>query len=52
MKNKNHDKIAARQEKFKARHLEKLADKMLKEDEKVQKLGEYKIKENPFDFFK
>jgi hypothetical protein len=52
MKHKKHDKIVRDFEKTKSKHLERLANKMLEQDEKVQKLGEFKIKKNPFDFFK
>lgn len=52
MKNKNHDKIVAKQEKLKQRHLDKLATKMLEQDEKMQQLKNFKMGKNPLDFFK
>ncbi len=52
MKHKNHDKIASRNEKMKTKHLERLATKMLDQDEKMQKLGELKMKKDIFKFFK
>tara|TARA_R110002020_G_scaffold146387_1_gene321003 strand:+ start:2558 stop:2746 length:189 start_codon:yes stop_codon:yes gene_type:complete len=38
MKNKKHNKIVKEYDKQKERHLEKLASKMLKDDEKLQQL--------------
>jgi hypothetical protein len=52
MKTKKHERITKDPEKAKRKHLEKLADKMLEKDEELQKLKSYKLKKNPFDFFK
>lgn len=52
MKSKKHDRIVNDFEKSKSKHLERMADKMLKEDEKIQKLGELKVKNDIFKFFK
>ena len=38
MKNKKHNKLIKDYDKQKAKHLERLADKILKEDEKLQQL--------------
>ena len=38
MKNKNHNKLVKNYDKQKERHLERLASKMLKDDEKLQQL--------------
>ena len=43
MKHKKHDKIVRDYEKQKSEHLDKLATKMLKNDEKSQKLKEKQI---------
>lgn len=43
MKNKIHDDLINDFDNQKAKHLEKLASKMLKQDEKMQKLREKKI---------
>jgi hypothetical protein len=42
MKSKKHEKIVKDYQKEKAKHLEKLADKMLDNDEKLRKLREKK----------
>jgi hypothetical protein len=41
-KNRKHDKIVKDYEKIKRKHLEKLADKMLEEQDKIDKLREKK----------
>lgn len=38
MKSKKHNKVVKDYDKQKAKHLERLADKMLKDDEKLQRL--------------
>ncbi len=45
-KNKNHDKLVKDYNKKKSEHLDKLATKMLKNDEKMQKLKDKKINTN------
>ena len=49
IKKKKHQQIVNDYDKIKSRHLEKLADKMLKNDEKAQKLKKYNIKPNFLD---
>ena len=44
MKNKKHNKIVKDYDKIKSKHLDKLAKKMLDNDEKDQKLKKYKLK--------
>ena len=44
MKNKKHQKIVDNYDKQKSKHLDKLATKMLKNDEKAQQLKNKKIK--------
>ena len=44
MKNKKHNKIVNDYSKIKSKHLDKLAKKMLDNDEKDQKLKKYKLK--------
>jgi len=44
MKNKKHKKIVNDYDKIKSKHLEKLAKKMLDNDEKKEKLKKYNIK--------
>jgi len=51
MKNKKHSKVVNDYENQKRKHLEKLATKSLKEDEKFQKLKDKKIKGNFLDKF-
>jgi hypothetical protein len=51
IKNKKHDKIVNDYDKIKSKHLEKLAKKMLDEDEKKQKLKEKKIDDKFLDLF-
>jgi|TARA_R110002050_G_scaffold6091_2_gene25889 hypothetical protein len=46
---KNHSKIVKDYDTQKEKHLEKLATKMLKNDEKAEKLKKYKIKSNFLD---
>ena len=50
-KHKKHDKIVKDYEHQKSEHLDKLATKMLKNDEKMQKLREKKINPNLFNLF-
>lgn len=51
MKHKKHDKIVRDYKKQKSEHLDKLATKMLKNDEKMQKLRDKKINKNLLDLF-
>tara|TARA_B100000927_G_scaffold159748_1_gene128684 strand:+ start:1538 stop:1693 length:156 start_codon:yes stop_codon:yes gene_type:complete len=51
MKKRKHDKIVNDYDKIKSRHLEKLAKKMLDDDEKFSKLKEKKIKGKFLDKF-
>lgn len=51
MKNKKHDKLVKDYDKQKSEHLDKLASKMLKNDEKMQKLKEKSINKNIFKLF-
>jgi hypothetical protein len=46
MKNKKHNKIVNDYDKQKSKHLDKLATKMLDNDEKFRKLQDKKIKGN------
>lgn len=50
-KNKKHDKLVNDYDKQKSKHLEKLASKMLKDDEKNQKLKEKYINPNFLNLF-
>ena len=43
MKNKKHNKIVNDYDKIKSKHLDKLAKKMLDNDEKQQNLKKYKL---------
>jgi hypothetical protein len=51
MKSKKHSKIVKDYDKQKEKHLEKLATKMLKNDEKLSKLKEKNINKNFLDLF-
>jgi|TARA_R100000479_G_C6206466_1_gene136584 hypothetical protein len=51
MKKKKHDKIVNDYDKIKSKHLEKLAKKMLENDEKFSKLKDKNIKGNFLDKF-
>jgi len=51
MKNKKHKDIAENYEKSKRKHLEKLATKILKHDEKMSKLKEKKVNKKFLDLF-
>ena len=51
MKNKNHNKIVNNYDKQKEKHLEKLATKILKNDEKSKKLKLKQIKGDFLDKF-
>ena len=50
-KHKKHDKLVREYDKQKSEHLDKLASKMLKKDEKMQKLKEKKISTNFLKLF-
>ena len=50
-KNKKHEEIVRDYDKIKSRHLEKLATKMLKNDEKHEKLKEKNIKGDFLNLF-
>ena len=50
-KNKNHDRLVKDYDKQKSEHLDKLASKMLKNDEKMQKLKEKRISTNFLKLF-
>lgn len=52
MKHKKHTAILADYKKSKSRHLDKLATRILKDDEKKEKLRQYKIKGKFLDLFK
>jgi hypothetical protein len=51
MKNKKHDKLVKDYQQEKAKHLEKLANKMLDNDEKFRKFGEKKSNGKFLDLF-
>tara|TARA_R110000782_G_scaffold2225_1_gene8727 strand:+ start:237 stop:392 length:156 start_codon:yes stop_codon:yes gene_type:complete len=51
MKNKKHGKIVKDYDKQKANHLEKLASKMLKDDEKLQQLKGKNVNPNFLNLF-
>ena len=51
IKKKKHDQIVNDYDKIKSRHLEKLANKILKDDEKSNKLKSKNIKGNFLDKF-
>jgi len=51
MKHKDHDRIVNKFEQAKQKQLEKLATKMLKQDEKARKLKEKKIESGFFKLF-
>lgn len=50
-KHKRHDSLVKDYDKQKSEHLDKLAGKMLKNDEKSQKLKEKKINKNFLNLF-
>jgi hypothetical protein len=50
MKHKKHDKLVKDYQKQKSKELDRLASKLLKNDEKNQKLKTYNIN-NPLDLF-
>ena len=52
MKNKKHNKLISDYDKQKERHLEKLASKMLKNDEKLQQLKGKEIDPKFLNLFK
>tara|TARA_R110000796_G_scaffold885_1_gene3301 strand:+ start:113 stop:286 length:174 start_codon:yes stop_codon:yes gene_type:complete len=51
IKRKKHDQIVNDYDKIKSRHLEKLADKMIRDDEKYSKLKSKQIKGKFLDEF-
>jgi hypothetical protein len=51
MKHKKHDKVVNDYQKTKSKHLDKLATKMLEDEEKFRKLGEKKSKGKFLDLF-
>ena len=51
MKHKKHDKIVRDYDKIKSKHLDRLATKMLKNDEKSEKLKSKRIKGKFLDKF-
>ena len=51
MKHKKHNKLVKDYEKQKSEHLDKLATRMLKNDEKMQKLKEKNINPNFLNLF-
>ena len=51
MRHKKHDKIVNDYQKIKSKHLDKLADKLLEDEEKFCKLGEKKSKGKFLDLF-
>ena len=51
MKHKKHNKIVNDYQKTKSKHLDKLATKMLEDEEKFRKLGEKKSKGKFLDLF-
>jgi hypothetical protein len=51
MKSKKHEKITKNYQKEKAKHLERLADKMLENNEKVRKFKEKKSNGKFLDLF-
>lgn len=51
IKNKKHNNIVNDYEKIKSKHLDKLAKKMLENDEKFSKLREKEINNNFLDLF-
>lgn len=51
MRHKKHDKIVNDYQKIKSKHLDKLADKLLDDEEKFRKLGEKKSKGKFLDLF-
>ena len=51
MKNKKHTKLVKNYDKQKEHHLERLATKMINNDEKLSKLKEKKINTNFLDLF-
>ena len=50
-KNKKHEEIVRDYDKIKSRHLEKLATKMLKNDEKHEKIKEKNVKGDFLNLF-
>ena len=50
-KNKKHDRLVKDYDRQKSEHLDKLASRMLKNDEKMQKLKEKKINNNFLKLF-
>ena len=52
MKNKKHNKIVRDYDKIKSKHLDKLANRILKDDEKKEELKKYKLSKKFLDIFK
>ena len=52
MKNKKHNKIVNDYSKIKSKHLDKLANRILKDDEKKEELKKYKLSKKFLDIFK
>ena len=52
MKNNKHNKIVNYYDKIKSKHLDKLATRILKDDEKKEKLKTYKLKGKFLKLFK
>ena len=48
---KEHKRIVSQYDKNKSQHLEKQADRMLKDDQENEKLRQYKMKTDFFDLF-
>lgn len=51
MKHKKHDNLVKDYQRQKMKEIDKLASRLLKNDEKNQKLKTYSTKNNPLDFF-
>lgn len=51
MKHKKHDDLVRNYDSIKAKHIEKLTNKILKNDEKLNKLKEKPINKNFLDLF-
>jgi hypothetical protein len=51
MKKTKHERILEKREKQKSQSLDRIASKLLKTDEQVQKMKKYNLGKNPLDFF-
>lgn len=51
MKIDKHERILQKKNEEKRKHLDRLATKLLQEDEKAEKMKGYKLKNNPLDLF-